>query len=520
MSRIMKILLLFTFFFGASEYVRCAEIFAVIPSPFYSHQATFRPLWRELARRGHKITLVTTDLMEDNENITQIDYHGAYEVFARNNVMTVLKSELNIFKVMSKMLDAVEDLIRFQFTHPELVKLLESNRTFDVMMIEFTQPGWPLLSVKFKCPFVGLSTMDAHPGVHAAVGNAAHPAMYPYVDFGFGEKLTLKERIFSAGLTVLGMTWSNLIFRPMGNRYVRKYLGEGMPDITGIHKNASLMFVNANPIFFSPRPSTPITINLGGGLHLTHPKELPKDLQKYLDESKDGCIYVSFGTTVNSAYLSAEQKEVLTSVFKDMAPMRILWKFDEVDIANKPKNVEIRTWVPQQDVLRHPNVKAFITQGGLQSMEEAIDSAVPMLGMPFYGDQNNNVNKMETKKFGLKLLPTEMNKESLKAALKELLENPIYKKNIDKLSAISKDQPMKGLEKAVWWTEYVLRHGTQHLRSPSADIPLYQYYFLDVIAVVSVCAYVFYKLMKSLILTLVLILRKLYNFFIVKRKRD
>lgn len=58
-------------------------------------------------------------------------------------------------------------------------------------------------------------------------------------------------------------------------------------------------------------------------------------------------------------------------------------------------------------------------------MEEAIDSAVPMLGMPFYGDQNNNVNKMAHKKFGLKLSPKEMTKETLKAALKEVLENPM-----------------------------------------------------------------------------------------------
>lgn len=77
-----------------------------------------------------------------------------------------------------------------------------------------------------------------------------------------------------------------------------------------------------------------------------------QDLQKYLDDSKEGCIYVSFGTTVNSKYLSNEQKQTFVKVFKDITPMRVLWKFDEVDVANKSKNVEIRTWLPQQDVLR------------------------------------------------------------------------------------------------------------------------------------------------------------------------
>ncbi|XP_045475114.1 UDP-glycosyltransferase UGT4-like isoform X3 [Harmonia axyridis] len=517
----MRLLFFLLSVFCGSELVKCAEILVAIPTPFYSHQATFRPLWRELAKRGHRITLITTDPMEENENITQIDYSYIYEYKKElEKALTGTTNILGMIKGFASTSSTGDKIMTYQMTHPDLLKLYKEKKHFDLLFVELIMPIFVSLSHKFNCPFIGLNTMDAPVGVHASVGNAINPAMYPFADFGFGDKLSFVERVKSVGFVVAYF----VVLKPFLGRKVnglfKEYVGDNVPDVQELERNVSAIFVNANPLFFPSRPITPVTINLGGGLHISEPKPLPKDLQKYLDESKDGCIYVSFGTTVNSAYLSAEQKEVLTSVFKDMAPMRILWKFDEVDIANKPKNVEIRTWVPQQDVLRHPNVKAFITQGGLQSMEEAIDSAVPMLGMPFYGDQNNNVNKMETKKFGLKLLPTEMNKESLKAALKELLENPIYKKNIDKLSAISKDQPMKGLEKAVWWTEYVLRHGTQHLRSPSADIPLYQYYFLDVIAVVSVCAYVFYKLMKSLILTLVLILRKLYNFFIVKRKRD
>lgn len=42
---------------------------------------------------------------------------------------------------------------------------------------------------------------------------------------------------------------------------------------------------------------------------------------------------------------------------------------------------------------------------------------------------------------------------------------------------------MTGLEKAVWWTEYVIRNkGAKHLRNPAADIPFYQYYLIDVIS--------------------------------------
>lgn len=42
---------------------------------------------------------------------------------------------------------------------------------------------------------------------------------------------------------------------------------------------------------------------------------------------------------------------------------------------------------------------------------------------------------------------------------------------------------MKGIDKVVWWTEYVIRHGgAKHLRNPAADLPWYQYFLLDVAA--------------------------------------
>lgn len=60
-----------------------------------------------------------------------------------------------------------------------------------------------------------------------------------------------------------------------------------------------------------------------------------------------------------------------------------------------------------------------------------------------------------------------------------------YRKRAQELSVLIKDQPMTGLQKAVWWIEYVIRHkGARHLRSPALDLPFYQYYLLDVIAII------------------------------------
>jgi glucuronosyltransferase len=52
-----------------------------------------------------------------------------------------------------------------------------------------------------------------------------------------------------------------------------------------------------------------------------------------------------------------------------------------------------------------------------------------------------------------------------------------------KFSALSKDEIESPINRAVWWTEYVIRHnGAKHFRSAAVDLPWYQYLLLDVVA--------------------------------------
>ncbi|KAL3268340.1 hypothetical protein HHI36_007457 [Cryptolaemus montrouzieri] len=509
----MKIILLLLIIFCVCEYTKSANILVLIPSPFYSHQATFRPLWRELSKKGHKITLITTDLMEENENITQIDISNVYELTKNNVLIEILQG--GIINMIRKGLLMVDNFFKYILTNPDVKELIASDKKFDLFFVELLIPAFSVLSAKFNCPYIGLNSMDPPSFIHSAVGNAIHPSVYPFANLGFGAELSFKERLISTSVLVVMSTMEKIVW-PTADRFFRKYIDYDLPDAHHIIRNVSLVFSNANPIFFPAKPITPITINLGGGLHLMEPKKLPKDLQDYLDQSKDGCIYFSLGSTINSNYLSRETIEIFRQTFEELAPMRVLWKYENETLENKPHNLEIRKWLPQHDVLRHPNVKVFITQGGLQSMEEAIDSAVPMLGMPFYGDQKNNVKKMSIKKFGIALDVATIDKKSLKDAILELVDNPLYKKNIEKLSAISKDQPMTGIEKAVWWTEYVLRHGgTEHLRSPSADIPLYQYFFLDIIAFVILV----FIVLILLVYYLIKLIRTIFRLVFSKRNK-
>lgn len=63
-----------------------------------------------------------------------------------------------------------------------------------------------------------------------------------------------------------------------------------------------------------------------------------------------------------------------------------------------------------------------------------------------------------------------------------------YKENALKLSKIQHDQPVKPLDRAVFWIEFVMRHkGAKHLRPAAHHLTWYQYHSLDVLAFLFTC---------------------------------
>lgn len=48
--------------------------------------------------------------------------------------------------------------------------------------------------------------------------------------------------------------------------------------------------------------------------------------------------------------------------------------------------------------------------------------------------------------------------------------------------AVYRDEEIPSLQRAVYWTEYIIRHrGAHHLRSPLIDMPFWKYYMLDIV---------------------------------------
>ena len=53
-------------------------------------------------------------------------------------------------------------------------------------------------------------------------------------------------------------------------------------------------------------------------------------------------------------------------------------------------NVKVSSWLPQNDILGHPKTRLFIGHAGMNGMLEAAYHGVPMICVPFFGDQFDN----------------------------------------------------------------------------------------------------------------------------------
>lgn len=58
-------------------------------------------------------------------------------------------------------------------------------------------------------------------------------------------------------------------------------------------------------------------------------------------------------------------------------------------------NIKLVDWAPQNDILGHPALKAFVTQAGTNSLYEAAYHGKPIVAVPLIAEQPDNAAKVQ-----------------------------------------------------------------------------------------------------------------------------
>lgn len=261
------------------SFTECARILAVAPLPSYSHQVAFRPIWKELSLRGHNVTLITTDPINNSSlsNLTEIDIHDVtYLIWRSSGIVPLLQkkeTKRNPFTIIDKYMEVFDNLTAVIMEQKEVKQLLDSDTKFDLVMTE------PLLLVGlgfadwYRSKLILVMSLEASSYLHAAMGNPTHPVLYP------DAVVTVSSTSYISRVIATLISFSNTILRiryyNSATHLLRKHFGEDASSARDIIDKANMLFVNVNPIFGGVRPVTPSTIYFGRGSHLQPENPLP-----------------------------------------------------------------------------------------------------------------------------------------------------------------------------------------------------------------------------------------------------
>ncbi|KAF5304918.1 hypothetical protein FQR65_LT00802 [Abscondita terminalis] len=448
--------------------------------PSQSHHIMGESLLKALADKGHEVTMLSPFPSKNKpRNYNEILIPGVSK-----GKDEMLKAHIKVEQQDSFIKKATATSVRVSHTEEvffnlnETQTLINSGLQYDLAIAAYFGND-PVLAFAQRLAkhTIVFCTKGSHYDITKLTKVPAPSSYVPNLFPPLPDEMNLIQRIQNFLASVFYVAFTSVVLNHRQRSIIDRYLPNS-PTIDQIHEHISLVLLNTHYSLETPRPYIPQMIQVAG-LHLEDSAELTENLKTFMEEATEGAILFSLGSNVRSAELSEKTIQGIIKCFSKL-PYKVLWKFDKYDNLNLPKNVIISKWLPQRDLLAHTNMKLFITHGGLLSLTEALYNSVPMIGIPLYGDQSINVAESVLKGYAVTLSFSDLSEEKLCSAITEVMTNTKYRKNMQIRSRIFRDQPVKPLQKAVFWVEYVLRHdGAHHLKTGAFKLHWMQLYSVD-----------------------------------------
>ncbi|XP_046736269.1 UDP-glycosyltransferase UGT5-like [Diprion similis] len=482
------------------------RILAVFPFNSVSHFAMSGRIAEELASHGHQVDVISHyPLKEPRPNYNDVVSLAGTMPFLKNNMTykfgtEELAEDTLIHSIATKFggdLCDLMDLPKFK----QLIKNPPQDPPYDAVIIEtFGAVCYLALGQHLRVPVVAVVTSPIWPWVNDMVANPEDPAYIPHVFSGLSGQLNFWQRLQNT-LTLWKAKLSYTRYTAYQNDKIKKHFGPQAPSLDEVRRDVSLVLVNSHYSLNGIRPFTPAVVEVGG-LHIReNGTPLQKDLKKWLDDSTDGFVLITFGSMLKLETFPRENLVAIYSSLAKLAPIRVVVKVVNATelVPGLPSNVLTLPWVSQMAVLQHKNIRAFMTHGGLMGTMEAIYCGVPMIGVPMFGDQPQNIELYAQKNMAVSVSRDELTEENLDAAFNAVLHDPSYMKAAKEMSAKFRDRPLSAVDTAMFWVEYIIRNGGASLRSPAMDLSWWQIALFDVYGALLLAAVLALYLLKVIV---------------------
>ncbi|XP_021066092.1 UDP-glucuronosyltransferase 2A2 isoform X1 [Mus pahari] len=498
---IKKVLQLLIFHLTLAEIVLSGNV--VVWPADGSHWLNIKILLEELVQRNHSVTVLapsetlfinsSPDAFISLEEIPVsyskskideiIEHMIALWLDHRPTPLTMWTFYKELGKLFATFYATNKQMCDGVLNNPTLMERLQKGG-FDVLLADPVTVCGELVALKLGIPFV--YTLRFSPAFTVERHCGKIPAPVSYVPAALSEltdQMSFGERVKN----IISYSLQDYIFKTYWgewNSYYSRVLGRPTTLCETMGK-AEIWLMRTYWDFEFPRPYLP-NFEFVGGLHCKPAKPLPKEMEEFVQTSGEhGIVVFSLGSMVKN--LTDEKANLIASALAQI-PQKVLWRYKGKIPATLGSNTRLFDWIPQNDLLGHPKTRAFITHGGTNGIYEAIYHGIPMVGVPMFADQPDNIAHMKAKGAAVEVNMNTMTSSDLLNALRTVINEPSYKENAMRLSRIHHDQPVKPLDRAVFWIEFVMRHkGAKHLRVAAHDLSWFQYHSLDVIGFLLAC---------------------------------
>ena len=359
------------------------RILVVAPHGTKSHHNMMVPLVKELARRGHQLTVITNyvandlqelenvrDIVMDQLAIDMSQYPNVFDMITTPGSFTKYLNYIQV--IVGAMLKTAPHTAQETFSDPRIKDLIQ-NEPFDLVMISEACPliGYAM-AWHFQSPFIMLSPNVLFPGRASSLGDSEQYSYAPFLFTRFSDRMTFSQRMINM-IAANAFDWIHTRWHePVIRSIIRQQVMPDCPPLYDIEKNISLVFTNTHPSFTYPRTLPPQVIEVGG-IHCRPAKTLPDDLETFVSSSSngDGFIIFAIGSAIKMDDMPDEMMRSFIKAFSRLS-QRVIWQWKGTPRSDLPSNVLAIPWLPQQDLLGHKNCRAFMTHGGLNSLQEVI----------------------------------------------------------------------------------------------------------------------------------------------------
>jgi hypothetical protein len=392
-----------------------------------------------------------------------------------------------------------------EFATSEILNVLQKLK-FDMIITDIPNCIFKFLKEKLEIKLSLFLSPPAVPNLFYGLFEL-NPVTLPALGTSFTDKLNFWQRLqnffYVYGFKIMGSIFMReqfSVFESEGHQY---------KDYNYFDYDALIMI--QYPIGFAYNISRPPNMIFLNYITPSEPKSLEKEdigLHNFLNIYKKN-VYVCQGTIFKNIDFSNVIK-----VFEDMSEVGFVLSIKK-DILEKykfPKNVHLKQWVNQNDLLGDKRINAFVSHGGINSIVEAIYHKKPTVALGVSIDQVNTAGMVKIRETGISFFSqNDITPENLTRAIKTILEDGNkYLKNTERISQILKmNKP--ATEDFAFWLEYGFNFGYEHLIIKAYSYyNSYQFYNIDIISIFILIFILVIWYIKILLVRLISLLLKYF----------